>query len=149
MNFYYMTINLSNLKPAKGSKKSAKEVGRGGKRGTYSGRGMKGQRSRSGVSGLKALGMKQIMQSTPKLRGFRSMYPKLPVVNLGQLNVFDDGAIVDTKKLIQKGLLDKRYNTVKILAVGKLEKKLIVVASAFSETAKSAIVALGGKAEIK
>lgn len=144
-----MTINLSNLKPAKGSKKHAKEVGRGGKRGTYSGKGMKGQRSRSGVSGLKALGMKQIMQSTPKLRGFRSMYPKLPVVNLGQLNIFEDGAIVDTKKLIQAGLLDKRYNTVKILSVGKLEKKLTVVATGFSESAKAAIIALGGKAEVK
>lgn len=144
-----MSVNLSNLKPAQGSKKKAKEIGRGGKRGTYSGKGMKGQKSRSGVSGLKALGLKQMMLSTPKSRGFKSMYAKTPVVNLVDLNVFEAGAIVDYKKLIQAGLLDKRYKTIKILGNGKLEKKLTVIANSFSATAKAAIEAAGGKAEVK
>lgn len=144
-----MIINLSNLKPAKGSKKKAKVIGRGGKRGTYSGRGMKGQKSRSGVSGLKALGLKQMMQSTPKLRGFKSRQPKLPIVNLSDLNIFEDGAIVDYKKLIQQGLLDKKYNKVKILGQGQLTKKLTVIADSFSATAKTAIEAKGGQAESK
>lgn len=144
-----MMINLSNLKPAKGSKKSPKEIGRGGKRGSYSGRGMKGQRSRSGVSGLKELGLKQMMQSTPKLRGFKSRYPKLPIVNLSDLNAFEDGAIVDYKKMIQQGILDKRYSQVKVLGQGELTKKLTVIADSFSASAKQAIEAKGGKAEIK
>lgn len=144
-----MPINLSNLKPAVNSTKIVKRVGRGGKRGTYSGKGMKGQRSRSGVSGLKAMGLKQVMQSTPKLRGFKSFKPKLPVVNLSDLNVFEDGALVDFKKMIQKGILDKRYNRVKVLGLGKLEKKIIVIADAFSASAKEAIEKLGGKAELK
>lgn len=144
-----MTINLSNLKPAKGSKKKAKEIGRGGKRGTYSGKGMKGQKSRSGVSGLKALGLKQMMQSTPKLRGFKSHYAKLPTVDLAGLNAFEDGAIVDYKKMIQKGILDKRYNQVKVLGRGELAKKLTVIADGFSASAKKAIEDKGGKAELK
>src|SRR3989339_764891 len=119
-----MTINLSNLKPAKGATKKRKEVGRGGKRGSYSGKGMKGQRSRSGVSGLKALGLRQMMLSTPKSRGFKSIHPKLAVVNIGQLNAaFIDGDIVDFKKLIQKGLLDKSEKKFKVLGVGELAKK--------------------------
>jgi large subunit ribosomal protein L15 len=144
-----MSVNLSNLKPAAGSRKKAKEIGRGGKRGTYSGKGMKGQKSRSGVSGLKALGMKQMMLSTPKLRGFKSIHPKTPIVNLSDLNVFDDGAIVDYKKMIQKGILDKRYKSVKVLGQGKLDKKLTIIADSFSASAKVAIEALGGKAEVK
>lgn len=144
-----MTVNLSNLKPAAGSRRKAKEIGRGGKRGTYSGKGMKGQKSRSGVSGLKALGMKQMMLSTPKLRGFKSIKPKLPIINLSDLNVFDADSIVDYKKMVQKGILDKRYKSVKVLGQGKLEKKLVVIADSFSASAKSAIEALGGKAEIK
>ena len=144
-----MTINLSNLKPAAGSTKKRKTIGRGGKRGSYSGKGMKGQRSRSGVSGLKALGMKQMMLSTPKTRGFRSMYAKLPVINLTDLNRFDDGAIVDIRKAVQQGLVDKRFKQFKVLGQGTLEKKLTVIADSFTESAISAIKAKGGAAQVK
>lgn len=144
-----MTINLSNLKPAKGSTKKRKTIGRGGKRGSYSGKGMKGQRARSGVSGLKALGMKQMMLSTPKSRGFRSMYEKTPVVNLSDLNVFEDGAIVDIRKVVQQGIVDKRYKQFKVLGQGTLEKKLTVIANGFTETAIAAIKAKGGNAQVR
>jgi large subunit ribosomal protein L15 len=144
-----MTITLSNIHPAKGSKKKAKVIGRGGKRGSYSGKGMKGQRSRSGVSGLKALGLKSMTQSTPKLRGFKSHYVKYPVVNVGELNAFDNGTIVDLRKLIQQELLDKREKHFKVLGFGKLEKKLTVIADEFSASAKTAIEAAGGQAEVK
>jgi large subunit ribosomal protein L15 len=144
-----MTITLSNIRPARGSKKKAKVIGRGGKRGSYSGKGMKGQRSRSGVSGLKALGLKSMMQSTPKLRGFRSLYSKTPVVNVGDLNVFEDGAIVDLRKMIQLQLIDKREKHVKVLGSGKLDKKLTVIADEFSASAKAAIESAGGKIELK
>ncbi|MFA6525907.1 MAG: 50S ribosomal protein L15 [Candidatus Buchananbacteria bacterium] len=144
-----MSLNLSNLHPAKGATKKRKVIGRGGKRGTYSGKGMKGQRARSGVSGLKALGMKQMMLSTPKLRGFKSLNVKTPVVNVSELNAFEDGVIVDIRKMIQMGFIDKREKRVKVLGDGKLSKKLTVIANGYSATAKAAIEAAGGKAEIK
>lgn len=144
-----MSLSLSNIKSAKGSRRKAKEIGRGGKRGSFSGRGIKGQKARSGVSGLKALGLKRLVQSTPKLRGFKSMYPKLAVISVGKLEGFETGAIVDVKKLIQRGLLDKKYKQVKILGEGKLTKKLTVVVDACSASAKAAIEQAGGKVEIK
>ena len=145
-----MAINLSNVAPAKGATKKRKEVGRGGKRGTYSGRGMKGQRSRSGVSGLKALGLRQMMLSTPKSRGFKSIKAKLPVVNIASLEaLFSNEAIVDYRGLVQKGLIRKGQKKYKILGVGKLTKKLTVIATGFSAAAKTAIEGVGGKVEIK
>ncbi|MFA5021397.1 MAG: 50S ribosomal protein L15 [Patescibacteria group bacterium] len=144
-----MPLTLSNIHPAKGAIKKRKVIGRGGKRGSYSGKGMKGQRARSGVSGLKALGMRQMMLSTPKLRGFTSLKAKIPVVNVSDLNAFEDGGIVDIRKMIQAGLLDKKEKRVKVLGDGKLTKKLTVMANAYSVTAKAAIEAAGGKAEVK
>jgi len=146
-----MSLNLSNLKPAKGSSKKKVRIGRGGKRGSYSGRGMKGQRARSGGrSGLKALGMKQMIQRIPKKRGFQSWKPKLPVINLADLEKkFNDGDIVDAKKVIQARLIDKKYKAYKVLGSGKLTKKLTVSAKAFSQGAKQAIEAAGGTIEVK
>jgi len=146
-----MSVTLSNLKPAKGSQKKSIKVGRGGKRGSYSGRGMKGQRARSGGKrGLKAFGLQQTLRRIPKLRGFRSPYPKLAVVNIGDLEKkFNDGDIVDAAKLARVGLVDKAQNGIKILGTGKLSKKLSVIADAFSASAKEAIEAAGGTVEIK
>ena len=82
-----MALNLSNLKPAPGSKRRAKTIGRGGKRGSYSGRGMKGQKARSGgKSGLKRLGLRQLMERTHKLRGFQSLVKKPAIVSLSIIN---------------------------------------------------------------
>jgi len=82
-----MPLTLHTIKPFSGSKKKVKRVGRGlGSTGTYSGRGQKGQRARSGGrGGLKLLGMKRIILATPKLRGFKSPYPKMVAVNIGDL----------------------------------------------------------------
>ncbi|MFA4872209.1 MAG: 50S ribosomal protein L15 [Patescibacteria group bacterium] len=145
-----MPLTLSNLKPAKGSTKKRKLVGRGGKRGTYSGRGIKGQKARSGVSGLKALGFRQTRQRIPKLRGFRSLKPKMAIINLIDLeNKFIDNDKVDAKKLIKAGLIESIKGGIKILGEGKLTKKLVVEAEAFSESAKKAIEAVGGQAIVK
>lgn len=144
-----MSINLSNLKPAKGSSKAKKRIGRGGKRGSYSGKGMKGQRARSGVSGLKELGFKQTLQRIPKLRGFRSIYPKMSVVNVGQIEKnFQDNDVVDIKKLIRCKLIDKTKTRVKVLGDGTIDKKVTVIAHAFSNKAKEAIEKAGGKAQL-
>lgn len=146
-----MALNLSQLKPAVGSTKKRKRVGRGGKRGTYSGRGLKGQKSRSGgKSGLTALGFKQSLQRIPKIRGFKSNKPKMTVVNLERLETkFKDGDIIDIRKLIKMGLVDNAKNGIKVLARGSINKKLTVVADAFSQAAKQAIEKAGGKAELK
>jgi len=140
-------LNLSNLKPAKGSGKRRKKVGRGGKRGTYSGRGLKGQRSRSGgKSGLKRMGFKQTLQRIPKSRGFKSFRTKPAVVNLTDLEAkFKDGDKIDARRLISSGLVDSSKKEIKILGTGKLTKKFVVEATAFSKTAEKAIIKAGGE----
>ncbi|MEI6288277.1 MAG: 50S ribosomal protein L15 [bacterium] len=146
-----MTLNLSNLKPAKGSKKTARRVGRGGKRGSYSGKGMKGQRARSGgKGGLKALGFKQTLMRTPKTRGFKSDKPKMSVVNIADLETkFKAGDIIDARKLMRLGLVENAKNGIKILGTGKLTKKFTVIAQAYSVVAKRAIEEAGGEATLK
>lgn len=143
-------LNLSNLKPAKGANKRRKKVGRGGKRGTYSGRGLKGQRSRSGgKSGLKALGLKKTLQRIPKKRGFKSLKPKMEVVNLSNLNKFNNGEKVNDRVLLKIGLISTVNNGVKVLGNGKIGKKLIITADAFSKSAEKAIIKAGGEVIIK
>lgn len=145
-----MALTLSNLKPAKGSSKPRKIVGRGGKRGSYSGRGIKGQKARSGVSGLKALGMRQMLLRVPKNRGFRSLQAKMSVVNISDLEkTFSTNDSIDMRKLIKAGLIESAKGGVKILGNGTLTKKLTVHAHAFSESAKKAIEAVGGEAIVK
>jgi len=146
-----MALNLSNLKPAKGSTKTRKKVGRGGKRGTYSGRGLKGQRSRSGgKSGLKLKGLKETLKRVPKKRGFKSLTPKMEVVNLSDLeSKFSADGIVDARKLLKLGLVNTTKNGLKILGNGKLTKKLVITANKFSATAKEAIEKAGGEAKVK
>jgi len=121
-----MTLSLHTIKPAKGAKKKKKRVGRGGKRGTYSGRGIKGQRARSGGKrGLKRLGMRPLMEQTPKLRGFKSLKKKPEILNLKDLqNKFKDGDKITPQVLLKKGLVDKIKNGVKILGDGEIKVKL-------------------------
>lgn len=144
-----MELTLHNLKIPQGAKKKRKRVGRGNAsgHGTYSGRGQKGQKARSGgKKGLKRLGLRQFLRSKPKIGGFRSFKPKRAIVNIGQLEKkFKDGEIVDSQQLINKNLIKDDKNGVKILGEGKLNKKLTVIANAFSESAKKAIIKAGGE----
>lgn len=143
-----MTLTLSNLKPARGAAKSKKRVGRGGKRGTYSGRGLKGQKARSGVSGLKALGMRQRLLQIPKVRGFKSAQVKYRPINIAALEErFNAGETVDMKKFVAAGLAS-RGERVKVLGSGKLTKSLTVIAHDFSAGAREAITAAGGTPQI-
>lgn len=144
-----MTISLHNLKADKALHKKAKRVGRGNAsgHGTYSTRGVKGQKSRSGVSGLKRLGMRQQLLSIPKSRGFKSHFTKNQIVNLGQINkVFKDGQIVTPLALAKFGLVDKTRAGIKILAQGELTlKNLTFKDFTMSDSAKEAIIKAGGK----
>ncbi len=144
-----MSLGLHNLKVAAGSKKHKKRVGRGNAsgHGTYSTRGAKGQKARSGSSGMKRLGMRELMHQVPKLGGMSPRYPKMAVVNLETLEkCFKDGDIIDAKILISKNIIKSAKDGLKILGNGKLTKKLTVKANAFSKSAKDAIEKTGGEA---
>ena len=144
-----MALKLHNLKPAKGAKKSKKRVGRGDSsgHGTYSTRGLKGQRAISGgKGGLKLKGFKSNIQSIPKLGGFKSLKPKLAIVNLKDLEKnFSKSDVITAAKLAEKGLIETTKNGVKILGEGDLKKALTVKVDKVSQSAKEAIEKAGGK----
>lgn len=144
-----MSLALHTIKPKKGSTKKRKVIGRGNSSGTgtYSGRGLKGQKSRSGVSGLKRLGMKQMILQIPKERGFKSHKPKNTPINLVVINQnFKDGEKVNPGALIKKGLIDDVKNIVKILGKGDLNiSKLEFSDVKVSAGAREKIEKKGGK----
>ena len=145
-------MKLNELKYTEGARKGSKRVGRGqgSGMGKTSSRGQKGQNSRSG--GGVAIGFEggqtPFFKRMPK-RGFTNFNRKeYAVVNLKDLNVFEDGAEVDFAALKQAGLVKKELDGVKVLGNGALEKKLTVKAKKFSNTALKAIEDAGGKAEV-
>lgn len=142
-----MTLSLHTLQPKKGSRHGKKRVGRGlGSTGSYSGRGVKGQRARSGGrAGLKLRGLRSLMLSTPKKRGFRSPKPKLVVVNVSDLaRMFTNGAKVNPKAILAKGLLEDVTSGVKILGKGEIGIKLTIEGCMLSASAKEKIERAGG-----
>jgi large subunit ribosomal protein L15 len=141
-------MELSNLKPKKGARHAKKRVGRGpgSGHGKTSARGEKGQKSRSGYSRMLGFegGQMPLHRRLPK-RGFTNIFKKeYAVVNLADLERFDEGATVDEAALRQARLVKGRNHGVKILGTGKLSKKLNVVATKFSATARKQIEAAGG-----
>ena len=145
-------MNLHELSPAPGSTQVGKRKGRGPGTGNgkTAGRGHKGQKARSGGGvriGFEG-GQMPLARRLPK-RGFNNIFAKpLEVINVSALNKFEDGAVVDAKALLEKGILSKCEYGVKILGNGQISKKLTVQASAFSASAKEKIEAAGGKAEV-
>lgn len=145
-------MGLSNLKPARGSTSSRKRVGRGpgSGLGKTSGRGEKGQKSRSGFSHRDGFegGQMPLHRRVPK-RGFHNRFRKeYTEVNLQSLEIFDAGTIVTPDVLLERGMIKKLRNGVKILAKGDLTKALTVRAHRFSAKAQERIAGLGGKAEV-
>jgi large subunit ribosomal protein L15 len=141
-------MELSNLKPKKGARHAKKRVGRGpgSGHGKTSARGEKGQKSRSGYSRMLGFegGQMPLHRRLPK-RGFTNIFKReYAVVNLADLERFDEGATVDEGALRQARLVKGRYDGIKILGVGKLSKKLNVVATKFSASARKQIEAAGG-----
>lgn len=145
-------MNLENLSPNKGARKAPKRIGRGhgSGHGKTAGKGHKGQKARSGGGvrpGFEG-GQMPLQRRVPK-RGFNNIFAKkFAVVNVSALNRFEEGSVIDSNVLIEAGVIKKAYDGVKILANGNVDKKLIVKASAFSESAKQKIESLGGKAEV-
>ena len=137
-----MSLSLHTIGPNKGATKKRKRVGRGNSsgHGTYSGRGQKGQKSRSGVSGLKRLGMKKQLLQIPKVRGFKSKKPKNQVVSLIQIdNNFKDGATITPKSLLAKKLIGTIKLPVKILGGGLKIKDVKFKGVKVSESVKKQV----------
>lgn len=147
-------MDLLTLKSNKGARHRKRRVGRGNGSGvgTYAGRGMNGQNSRSGGNRRPGFegGQTTFIQRMPKLRGFNNPNGKVyQVVNVSDLEVFDDGATVDKKALLNKNLIGRKTGLVKILGNGDLKKKLTVKADAVSKSAEEKITKAGGKVEVK
>lgn len=146
-------MKLHELAPAEGSKKSVKRIGRGAGsgQGKTAGKGHKGQLARAGRGmrpGFEG-GQMPLQRRIPK-RGFNNIFAKeIATVNVSALEkAFDDGATVDIEALINKGLIKKALDGVKVLGNGEISKKLTVQVNAYSDSAKQKIEAAGGKAEV-
>ncbi len=148
-----MPLSLNTVKPNKRATKKRKRVGRGNAsgHGTYSGRGLKGQKSRSGVSGLKRLGMKQVLLRTPKKRGFKSLKPKNQTVNLRLIDkYYRDNDTIDPKALLAKKLINTLKTGVKILGNEELKLKgLKFINVKMSESVKKQIKNMSEKDKVK
>ena len=145
-------MKLNEMKANEGARFKSKRIGRGlgSGLGKTAGKGQKGQNSRSG--GGVAIGFEggqtPAFKRYPK-RGFTNFTrTEYAVVNVEDLNRFEDGAEVDFAALKNAGLVKKELDGVKVLGNGKLEKKLTVKAAKFSKTAQQAIEEAGGKAEV-
>ncbi len=146
-------MRLDELKPAAGSTFTVKRVGRGIGSGTgkTSGKGHKGQNARSGGGvrpGFEG-GQMPLYRRLPK-RGFKNIFAKQYVtINIEDLEAFEDGTEVTEQLLLDKGIIKKTLDGVKLLGRGELTKKLTVKVTKYTESAKEKIEKAGGKAEVK
>ena len=145
-------MKLHELSPAEGSAKSAWRKGRGpaSGNGKTAGKGHKGQNARSGGCvrpGFEG-GQIPLYRKLPK-RGFTNHFAKnYAIVNVSDLNVFEDGAVVDVEALLAAKIIRKPMDGLKVLGSGEITKKVTVRAAVFSATAKEKIEAAGGKTEV-
>lgn len=144
-------LNLSNLSPYPGATKQKKRIGRGQAtgQGKQAGRGHKGYKARSGSSispGFEG-GQMPLYRRLPK-RGFTNTFKKeYGIINVKDLQIFDDNALVDAQALHDKGLVGKKYELIKLLGSGELSKRLIIKLASVSEAAKVKVEANGGEIE--
>ena len=146
-------MKLHELQPAAGSTTAAKRLGRGvgSGLGKTSGKGHKGAKARSGGGKRPGFegGQMPLYRRVPK-RGFTNIYRiEYAEINVGQLEAFTEGTVVNAELLKAAGIIKKTLGGVKVLGNGELTKKLTVEAAKFTETAKQKIEAVGGKAEVK
>lgn len=145
-------MRIHTIQPAVGAVKSDKRLGRGigSGLGKTSGKGHKGQWARSGGGvrpGFEG-GQTPLVRRLPK-RGFNNKFSvKYDIVNLDALNVFEEGTVVTPELLAEMRIVTNKNNGVKVLGNGQLTKKLTVKADKFSASAKAAIEAAGGVAEV-
>ena len=146
-------MKLHELSPQQGSSKKAWRKGRGvgTGNGKTAGRGHKGQNARSGGGvrpGFEG-GQIPMYRRIPK-HGFSNFLFKTDyaIINVEQLDKYEDGAVISLETLINDGVVRKELNGLKVLGNGNITKKLTVQATVFSASAKEKIEAAGGKAEV-
>ena len=145
-------MKLHELSPAEGSTKERFRKGRGAGSGNgkTAGKGHKGQNARSGGGvrpGFEG-GQIPLYRRLPK-RGFNNVFAKhYAIVNVSDLEVFDNDAVITTEALLEKRIIRKALDGVKILGRGELTKKVTVQAAIFSAGAKEKIESVGGKCEV-
>jgi len=145
-------MRIHELTPAPDSNKAVKRVGRGHGSGSgkTAGKGHKGQNARSGGGvriGFEG-GQMPLARRVPK-RGFNNIFgTTYSVVNVSDLNSFNDGTVVDTELLVASGLVKKLNDGVKVLGNGELTSNVTVKAAKFSKSAIEKIEKAGGKAEV-
>ncbi|MBN2020551.1 MAG: 50S ribosomal protein L15 [Sedimentisphaerales bacterium] len=136
-----------------GKYKSRKRIGRGtgSGHGKTCGRGNKGSRSRSGAmrESLHEGGQIPVFRRMPK-RGFSNVrFARCyEIVNVSQLERFDEGSVIGLETLCEVGLIDSASSMVKILGAGALTKRLQVAAHRFSKSAEQKITGCGGTVQI-
>lgn len=145
-------MKLHELAPQEGSVKDSFRKGRGpgSGNGKTSGKGHKGQNARSGGGvrpGFEG-GQIPLYRKLPK-RGFNNRFAKVyAIINVEDLNCFNDGDTVSLETLMSARKVRKALDGLKILGNGELKKKITVQAKVFSASAKEKIEAAGGKAEV-
>ena len=145
-------MKLHELHPAEGSTASQKRLGRGNGSGLgkTSGKGHKGAKARSGGGKRPGFegGQMPLYRRVPK-RGFNNVFgTEYAEVNVERLEVFNDGDVVNAQALLEKKIIRKELDGIKVLGGGELTKKLTVQAAKFTGSAKEKIEAVGGKAEV-
>ena len=146
-------MKLHELRPAAGSKSAPKRVGRvtGSGLGRNAGKGEKGQNARSGGGvrpGFEG-GQMPLYRRLPK-RGFTNPFTKhFVTINVDRLNIFDNGTEVTPELLLERRVVSKLMDGVKILGNGNIEKSLTIAGCKLSKQAAEKIVAAGGKVEVK
>ena len=145
-------MKLNELRPAEGSRRDAYRKGRGpgSGNGKTAGKGHKGQNARSGGGvrpGFEG-GQIPLYRRLPK-RGFNNVFAKhYAIVNVSDLEVFENDSVITAEALLEKRIIRKALDGVKILGRGELTKKVTVQAAIFSAGAKEKIESAGGKCEV-
>jgi len=145
-------MRIEDIRPAEGSTKNKKRVGRGfgSGHGKTSCKGHKGQKARSG--GTKGAGFEggqmPLQRRVPK-RGFNNIFKKeYAIVNLDIIDALKDDAVITPELLIEKGVIKKLKDGLKVLATGSIQRPVTIKANAFSASAAAKIEAAGGKTEV-
>ena len=146
-------MKMHELGPAYGATATRTRRGRGigSGLGKTAGSGHKGQKARTGGSIRRGFegGQTPLYRRIPK-RGFKNHFAtEYAIVNVGDLERFENDTVVDAKLLMEEGLIKKELDGVKVLGNGNLTKKLTIVAAKVSNSAKEKIEAVGGKIEVK